>query len=668
MATVKEVSDQTNMPRCPICLERYCNPRKLPNCLHCFCEACITTYIVRSLGHSETEIACPLCKIEISVPKVENEVTKWVQSFALDEDLISKRNDDVVNQRNCDSCEAFGIKTKATKICLSCFELFCFPCSMGRHSDKLYRNHKVKDLEKGGESDIKETSLEEFQTLKEYSFCLIHADKPIEYYCRKDNCLCCAKCLVADHRHCDDVTDLHNCESEEVRNALKVVLNSMGKLSLYAKNAITITKKSAEDIKMQAENIRKSLQEVRTKLNNLLDTLDDITDDQTKPIIKKEILCKEQTIEKLNETVDGLNACSLSVENTLEYGHASHCYGILQTAENLCLRYKADIFDTCETSENVRLVLQPEAILQNLLDVGPNDANSLAKVIERRNNAHVPPIKEFDLMKNYSVSKAADKRVVENYSSKSSPTYSNLAFRANDCAVLNDTHLNYCCFTNKIYDAINSYKIKARACSCFKDGTIALTVPGENKIYILNADSEPKKVREITTESAPVAIHCLENGDVAVSWKEPVAFGIISCQEMPNVKIHFCKDKADRELKSFDYIAVDEVRKHVIQPCTKDDAVYCFDYEGNPKFKYTNTMLKDPRGVALDRDGNIYACSYSERVIHIFSPTGRNIRIIKEGCPARPLAIAFKKNGEEFAVTNGTSDYRLVTFFKLQKQ
>ena len=56
---------------------------------------------------------------------------------------------------------------------------------------------------------------------------------------------------------------------------------------------------------------------------------------------------------------------------------------------------------------------------------------------------------------------------------------------------------------------------------------------------------------------------------------------------------------------------------HVIQPCRNDKEIYCFDLEGNPKFQYTNTELKEPRGGALDRDGNIYVCDYPAEVIHL---------------------------------------------------
>ena len=117
-------------------------------------------------------------------------------------------------------------------------------------------------------------------------------------------------------------------------------------------------------------------------------------------------------------------------------------------------------------------------------------------------------------------------------------------------------------------------------------------------------------------------------------------------------------------------MAVDENRSHVIQPCTKDKAVYCFDFNGNQKFKYKGKDNFYPRAVAVDGYRSIFVCDYNNSAIHVISPTGNALRVIQmsEGCPALPLAIGIKKNGEEFAVTKIRSPRHQVTFFGFQNQ
>ena len=71
----------------------------------------------------------------------------------------------------------------------------------------------------------------------------------------------------------------------------------------------------------------------------------------------------------------------------------------------------------------------------------------------------------------------------------------------------------------------------------------------------------------------------------------------------------------------------------------------------------------------MDGYGSIFVCDSGNHAIHVISPAGNSLRVIQksEDCPNNPLAIGFKKNGEEFAVTKSWSSYRQVTFFGFKK-
>lgn len=56
------------------------------------------------------------------------------------------------------------------------------------------------------------------------------------------------------------------------------------------------------------------------------------------------------------------------------------------------------------------------------------------------------------------------------------------------------------------------------------------------------------------------AICGLKHGDLAVAGSDPVAVGIISVDEVPEEKVYFRQDKLGRQLKNFEYMAVDERR------------------------------------------------------------------------------------------------------------
>lgn len=111
-------------------------------------------------------------------------------------------------------------------------------------------------------------------------------------------------------------------------------------------------------------------------------------------------------------------------------------------------------------------------------------------------------------------------------------------------------------------------------------------------------------------------------------------------------------------------MTIDEERGHVIQPCSVDNAVYCFDFDGGPIFKYINPELKDPRGVGVDYKGDIYVCDMAGG-IHVVSPEGQAVCILKENCPEKPLTIGFSTDGKTFAVTKNCSKWQSVYFFSI---
>lgn len=214
--------------------------------------------------------------------------------------------------------------------------------------------------------------------------------------------------------------------------------------------------------------------------------------------------------------------------------------------------------------------------------------------------------------------------------------------------------------------AIHGHFGNLRYGSCFGNSTLALSIPSHRKICFVTADRKFTVKGEIECVRIPKAIYGLNNGDIALSWDNPVAFGVISGQLWTyKEKVYFTDDKSGRKLKSFDYISVDEERQHVIQPCKVDKTVYCFDFDGQPIFKYTSAELKDPGGVGVDYEGNIYVCDTAGVCIHVVSLEGQAVCIIKEGCPKKPLAIGFSIDGKSFAVTQSDRNWASVCFFSI---
>lgn len=199
-----------------------------------------------------------------------------------------------------------------------------------------------------------------------------------------------------------------------------------------------------------------------------------------------------------------------------------------------------------------------------------------------------------------------------------------------------------------------------------------MSIPDQKKICFLSTEDKTDSLKAkvaFSTKFTVKALCGLKNGDIAVSWQDPVAFGIsrftysasVSCSVE---KVYYDHDAEGRKLKTFDFMAVDETRSHIIQPCASDETVYCFDFEGNPKFAYSDNVGL-PGAVACDSDGNVFVCDQAKACIHILSPDGLGIRMIADDCPQMPLAIAFNASGTQFAVTRNSRPWKNVTLFSL---
>ena len=402
---------------------------------------------------------------------------------------------------------------------------------------------------------------------------------------------------------------------------------------------------------------------------------------------KQHALMTTEVTDNLKEMTDDLHIYKELTDTIEAYGSKIHQCIICKNLMCKIRDQESAILDTIRAFRFTELSLKPQRSLQDILQISLNDTNKLAYVEEQAVYNRLPTYEKPSLLEYDKITQTCHKSVKGNYKGRNNPTYCSLVYLPNDDALLIDTRNDerHCILAQGDGTVVASRDFKycsdsstgSRKPYCatvIKSGEIAVSIPDKKKICIISADKQLKSTFNGSTKYKPKAIHGLQTGDIAVAFDDPVAFGIISFDLIPEptekIHVYFSRDKNGRELKNFDYMAVDEIRSHVIQPCRKDSAVYCFDFNGNPKFKYKGKYDFYPRGVALDGYGSIFVCEYIYNAIHVISPAGNGLRVIQksEGCPESPLAIGFKKNGEEFTVTKIGSPGRQVTFFGFQKQ
>ena len=669
---------------CSLCLEQFVNPRKLPDCGHCFCESCLITYMrkLNDIKELENKLKCPVCTIHNIIPE-EIGIKEWV--VMLETDYVKGKRHGHEEQDGCASCKSLCEESKPAVFCLDCLEMLCQVCSEIRHTCKLLKHHKYIAIEKALKND---DGAKTISMLSEYldTTCESHPDEAINYYCKDNDVFCCASCRSTDHKKCNSVLKVKELVEEESAKWEKKYMNDLiSNLSKYAEKVVKTIESCATDYKKQVEEIGRNFKEMRTKINQIMDSLEEAINDQARAMAKQHAQKTTDVTDSLKEMTGDLHVYKGLTETIEAYGSKIHQYIISKKLMCKIRDQESAILDTTCAFRFTELSLKPHSSLLEILQIGLNDSHKLAYVEEQAVYNRLPTYDGASLLEYDKIKKTCDKLVQENYKREYSPYYSSLVYLPNNHFVLIDTRndeghrilaqgdgtvvasrdFKYCSDTS-------TGSIKPYCATVIKNGEIAVSIPEKKKICIISADKLLKSTFTGSTKYKPRAIHGLRTGDIAVAFDDPVAFGIISFDNIPEptekIHVYFSHDKEGRKLKNFDYMAVDENRSHVIQPCNKDGAVYCFDFNGIPKFKYKNKDNFSARGVAMDGYGSIFSCDYYNNVIHVISPTGNALRVIQqsEGCPESPRAIGFKKNGEEFAVTCWSSR-RQVTFFGFQK-
>ncbi|XP_016391179.1 tripartite motif-containing protein 47 [Sinocyclocheilus rhinocerous] len=156
---------------CPICKNLLTDPVST-TCGHTFCKGCLDKHI------SITELQCPLCQEPVTTkPSINEAIEALLREFRQTQlpnlDLFCGERDAIP----CDVCDEH-LTFKAVKSCLICLLSFCDEHLKPHQSMARFKGHKlVNPVEK-----------------LDQRACNMHG-RPLELYCRRDECCICALCV-----------------------------------------------------------------------------------------------------------------------------------------------------------------------------------------------------------------------------------------------------------------------------------------------------------------------------------------------------------------------------------------------------------------------------------------------------------------------------------------
>ena len=378
--------------------------------------------------------------------------------------------------------------------------------------------------------------------------CDSHPDEAINYCCKDNEVFCCAACRLTDHKMCKSVLTINELvEAEGVKKKKKQMTELISQLSKYVETVVNKIESCATDYKQQIEEIARKIKEIRAKINQKMDSLEEALNDQAKAMAKQHVLMTTVVIDGLKEMTGNLRVYEGLTETIETCGSQIHQYIVTSKIIGKIRDQESAILDTTRAFRFTELSLKPQNVLLEILQIGLNDTHKLAYVAEQAVYNRLPAYERASWLEYDKVTKTCQKIVHGNYN-VSNTYHSSLVYLPNDDFAFTDAHISnderHCILAKgdgtvlasrdfKYCTDTSTGSCKPHCATVIKSGEIAVSIPDKKKICIISADKQLKSTFTASTKYKPRAIHGLRTGDIGVAFDDPVAFGIISFDDIP---------------------------------------------------------------------------------------------------------------------------------------
>ncbi|XP_078000087.1 E3 ubiquitin-protein ligase TRIM45-like [Glandiceps talaboti] len=241
---------------CTICLEQFKDPKILP-CLHTFCQNCLV-----ELLEKKGSLECPSCRSSCPIPI--GGVSKLTSNFFMNNCIEIYHRLKEFSKGGPIQCEGCQENT-ATHRCVECKLYLCNTCVKAHRNLPFSKSHQLLTIE-----EFKTTELTRPTISHTKSYCSVHPDSQIKFYCETCQVSVCTDCTIVNHRipqhvHRDlkDVADEYQKQLKDMVDKLKVKEQEAEKCKSHAKVTHSQLKDKAEQ---EEKRLRKKAEEVINKV------------------------------------------------------------------------------------------------------------------------------------------------------------------------------------------------------------------------------------------------------------------------------------------------------------------------------------------------------------------------------------------------------------------
>ena len=551
----------------------------------------------------------------------------------------------------CGICDTRHISKTSEVWCPDCEEGLCAECIEHHSLVKLSRGHTT-------------IPITEYRKLPSYvlkikEHCSEHNGK-YQLFCNEHGCPCCGICIMENHSECSDVTILENIVKEvktsDIFNEIEKLISEMTDIIGRIRQNRETNSSAVTEQKTIIEN---EIREMRTKINNNLDKLQE---DLMKELTEAEKQITDETRDlmvSLDEKQKELSEHQNNIVNIKKYASDLQTYIAVKQIEK-----DVETQDTCLQSK-VNSLKQTK--LSYKIDTGLKTITSsiqkFGEVVVESKPCELTLARKKDKQTQMKVADLSPPMSVDNIQLKLKQTINIKGSWIRGCSFLPDGRMVLSCYNTNTLSFMNKEGVEYFQICEDKTGSCTydtVYIKYNNSVAVSSGRGNNRCITMIDLESREVMTTI--SMDTLIFGMVVIGRTIYYCARDEGLKMLNLSDKTVSDIISSDMSGIYYVATSGDKLYYTDDhthSVTCCDLHGATQWKFKDEcVLRGPRGISVDNDGNVYVAGRSSNNVVVFSPDGQRHRQVlsSENGSLQPTVLDFDKSTNRLLVVN-ESDY-----------
>ncbi|XP_052065728.1 uncharacterized protein LOC127705449 [Mytilus californianus] len=516
--------------------------------------------------------------------------------------------------KTCGVCELRHITKPSIVWCSECDEGLCTECKEHHSLSKSSRSHCV-------------ISFTEYQklpadVLKITQYCTKH-DKKYQMFCQKHEFPCCSKCIVESHKECRDFVDLddviHNVKTSnamcEIEETLVEVAENLQNIRQHQQDNLTTFKESRKEIE-------KEIKTTRIKINNHPDKLQEDLLKQLYVVEEKENLKMCELLSSLENKEKEIADCQRNIMNIKQHATDLQMFlSIKQIKEDVYSKYEfLQLLDEVKNVKQTSLSYKINASIKNIM----SDIISFGEVRIEAKTCDIVLIRKKAKQAQMMVP-TVQSRSIENIKLTIQKTLDTQGNSTLGCCMLSDGRLAFTYYYDWKVIVFNMKGLKdfevKMPCNVYdivyisEDNALAVTSGGSSKKCIFIIDLKKKQIKKtISLDSHIYGIASNGNRLVYSAYDRGIRMVNLYDESISDV----VRDKMPRDCYTATF------RDNIYHTNRQTSSVTCYNLQGEVQWTFQNeNVLKTPRGINVDNDGNVYVVGCGLNNVVVISPDGK---------------------------------------------